>query len=131
MRRFEMTLFAIAVACCLPLAAVAAVATLTPAQIKATFGTGAPFRSTTPAGVAFTLVLKPDGTASRAPKGSTAATMGTWRVDNTGYCSKWGKNAENCYTIQVNANKYAVLDAKGKLAANWTPAGVTAPAKAP
>ena len=129
MRRLETTLLAIAVSCCLPLAAVAAATVLSPQQIKATFGTGAPFRSTSPAGVVNTLVLKADGTASRAPKGSTAATTGTWRLSDTGYCSKWGKNAENCYTIQVNANKYAVLDAKGKLAANWTPAATAAPAK--
>ena len=103
------------------LPAVAAPVTLSPQQIGATFATGAPFKSASPAGTIFTLVLKAGGIASRTPKGSALGTDGTWRLNATGYCSKWGNNSENCFTVQNNGGKYSVMDAKGGLAAIWTP----------
>jgi hypothetical protein len=93
--------------------------TLSPEQIKSTFGTGQPFSSISPSGAAYTLVLNVDGSASRTPKGSKAAVTGTWRVASDGYCSKWGKNPENCYTIQKGAKAYTVLDSGGKIVARW------------
>ena len=44
---------------------------------------------------------------SQTPKGSnTTIITGVWRVNDRGYCSKWGTNAEHCYTIEKNADKY-------------------------
>jgi hypothetical protein len=93
---------------------------LSPHEITATFGTGKPFASSSPAGARFTLVLFPDGKASRTPKGSKTATVGKWRVSDTGYCSTWGNSAENCYTIQKGDQTYTVRDSTGKTVARWT-----------
>jgi hypothetical protein len=106
--------------------ALAAPTTLSPQTIKTVFGTGAPFQSLTPSGTAFTFVLKPDGTASRTPKGSTAAVTGKWHADTKGYCSKWGNNNENCYTVKQDGTKYTVLDSSGKAVATWIPAAAPA-----
>ena len=113
--------------------AFAAVTTLSPAQIKATFGTGVPFQSSSPSGTNFTITLKPDGTAVRVQLPGKAQSKGTWHVNTTGYCSKWGSSTENCYTIHQDGTKYPVLDAKNKTVATWlapgaTPAATPAPA---
>src|SRR4051812_6162022 len=85
-------------------------APLAPADIKATFGTGNAFTSTDAgSGGKYTIVLKPDGHATRAVQGKTNVTPGTWRINDTGYCSKWGKAAEHCYTVQKTASAYDVL----------------------
>jgi hypothetical protein len=97
-----------------------AASTLSPDEITATFGNGKPFASASPGGARFTLVLSPDGTASRAPKGSKTATAGKWRVSDVGYCSTWGKSTENCYTIQKGDKAYTVRDSTGKTVARWT-----------
>ncbi|CAN5171841.1 hypothetical protein BH10PSE9_BH10PSE9_11430 [soil metagenome] len=106
--------------------AVAAPTILSPQTIKTVFGSGAPFQSLTPSGTGFTFVLKPDGTASRTPKGSTAAVTGKWHVDAKGYCSKWGNNNENCFTVKQDGTKYTVLDSSGKAVAIWVPAAAPA-----
>ena len=94
-----------------------------PADIKATFGTSKPFTATSATGgkvLSFTLNV--DGTASQSPKGSKAtAIIGTWRVNDKGYCSKWATNAEHCYTMQKNGTKYEVLDASGQVVSRWVP----------
>ena len=108
--------------CCTAAAAVAAPTTLSPQAIKTMFGTGTPFQSLTPSGDGFTFVLKPDGAASRTPKGSTAAVTGKWHVDTKGYCSKWGNNNENCYMVKQDGTKYTVVDSTGKAVATWIPA---------
>ena len=89
-RRFILRLgvglaFAIAVGGLPTLQAAAATTQLSPDAIKATFGTGVPFSSTSPSGARYTLVLKPDGTATRAPKQSKAPTPGKWRLSKDGY----------------------------------------------
>lgn len=106
--------------------AVAAPTTLSPQTIKTVFGTGTPFQSLTPSGTGFTFVLKPDGTASRTPKGSTAAVTGKWRIDTKGYCSKWGTNTENCYIVKQDGTRYTVVDSAGKAVATWIPAAAPA-----
>ena len=94
---------------------------MTPTEIKSTFGNGKPFLATSPGGQAYTFVFKPDGSATQAPKGSTTTiTTGVWRVNDRGYCSKWGTNAEHCYTIEKNADKFDVRDAAGKSISRWT-----------
>jgi hypothetical protein len=101
-----------------PLTAVAAAA-LTPREIGATFATGTPFSSTTPSGTSYSIVLKSDGSASRTPSRSNTAIAGTWRLSTDGYCSTWGKSAENCYRVEKDAGRYKVLDKSGSTVAYW------------
>jgi len=119
MRRSSV-LLAVVLCVCGPLLALAAPSAVSPQEIKATFATGKPFTSKSPSGTVFVLILKSDGTALRTPKGVTAGTSGTWHLSATGYCSKWGANSENCFTLQKNGAEYLVLDAKGKIAAHWS-----------
>ena len=109
-------------AAALAVAAPALAATsLTPTEIKATFGTGKAFVATSSGGQAYSFVFKPDGSATQAPKGSTTTiTTGTWRVNDRGYCSKWGTNAEHCYTIEKNGDKFDVRDSSGKAISRWS-----------
>lgn len=104
-----------------PPAASAASAVLTPAEIKTMFGTGKPFTAvSSPGGKTYTFTLKPDGSAVQMPKGSTTtATTGTWRVNDKGYCSKWGTNAEHCYIIVRNGKSYDVKDDSGHVVSHW------------
>ncbi len=119
--RFGLALSFLIIVGCLPtLQAAAATTALSPDAIKATFGNGVPFSSTSPSGARYTLTLKPDGTAARAPKQSKAPTPGKWRLSKDGYCSTWSSGKENCFTIQQNGTKYSVLDSHGKLAAVWS-----------
>ena len=82
---------------------------------------GKPFLATSPGGQAYTFVFKPDGSATQTPRGSTTTiTTGVWRVNDRGYCSRWGTNAEHCYTIEKNGDKFDVRDAGGKSISRWT-----------
>ena len=101
-----------------PLTALAAAA-LTPREIGATFATGTPFSSTTPSGTSYSIVLKSDGSASRTPSRSKTAITGTWRLSTDGYCSTWGKSAENCYRVEKDAGRYKVFDKSGSTVAYW------------
>ena len=92
---------------------------LPPADIKTTFGTGTPFTGTNVGGGTYTIVLKADGHATRTAQGKANATTGTWHVNDTGYCSKWGKATEHCYTIQKTATAYDVVDSASKVVAHW------------
>ncbi len=96
-----------------------AVTKLTPNEIKTIFANGKPFTSTSPGGAVFTIVLNPEGTATRAPQGSKNPTLGKWRLSDVGYCSTWGKGTENCYTIEKGATSFTVRDSAGKVAARW------------
>lgn len=98
---------------------VAAATSLTPTEIKATFGTGRPFLATSTSGQSYTFTFKADGTALQQPKGGAAITTGTWRVNDKGYCSKWGTSAEHCYTIEKNGDKFDVRDSGGKAISRW------------
>jgi hypothetical protein len=99
----------------------AAGTTLSPDEIKATFGTGKPFTAASTSGKAFSLTLKADGSALEMPKGKKSGRKGTWRVSDKGYCSTWGTNNEHCYTVQKNGTKYDVLDSGRHIIAIWTP----------
>ena len=103
--------------------ALAAATPVSPAEIKATFGTGKPFTaSSTTGGASFTFVFKADGTATQTSKGANATVItGTWRVSDKGYCSKWGANAEHCYTVEKNGTRYDVRDAAGHVISRWMP----------
>jgi len=94
--------------------------TLSPAEIKATFGTGMPFTAINTSGKAYAMTLSPDGTAKEVAKGSTSATTGVWRVNASGYCSKWGSAAEHCYTVEKNGDKFDVRDSTAKVISRWS-----------
>lgn len=120
MRRTRMRSLLVVVAISLVSMPASAASGLSADAITATFGTGVPFSSTSPAGAQFTLILYPDGKASRIPKGSKIATVGKWRVSDAAYCSTWSKGTENCYTIQKGDKNYTVRDSTGKTVARWT-----------
>jgi hypothetical protein len=90
-----------------------------PDDIKKIFGTGKPFVSEAPSGSTLTLTLSPDGSAKAVPKGKKKGETGTWRVDDKGYCSTWGKSTEKCYTVQKTGDKYEVVNSHGAVVAHW------------
>jgi hypothetical protein len=120
--RFSIALLlALAVAFVTP--AEAAATLLSPAEIQIIFGQGKPFTAkSTTGGKILTFTFNMDGTARQSPKGASAATaiIGKWRVDSKGYCSKWGKNAEHCYTVEKNGSHYDVRDSSGMVVSQWT-----------
>lgn len=94
---------------------------LTPDQIKTTFGTGKPIHGVAmPGGRRYSLILSTDGTATMTMLNDKSVRTGTWRVSKTGYCSKWGSNAEHCYAIQQNGKSFDVLKHPGTVIAHWT-----------
>ena len=97
-----------------------AVVALSPIDVQSTFGTGKPFSSSTPSGLAYTIVLNSDGTASRTPRKGKAAITGTWRISKGGYCSTWAKSQEHCYRVEKDADRYKVVDGSGSPVAYWT-----------
>jgi hypothetical protein len=102
------------------LPALAAATPLTPAEIKSMFGNGKPFTATSTGGQSYTFIFKVDGTASQTPKGGGGGTTGVWRVNDKGYCSKWGTAAEHCYTVERNGERFDVRDSTGKAISRWT-----------
>lgn len=98
--------------------ALAAPEVLTPDEIKSVFGQGSPFTATINARP-YTVALKSDGTGAMIPKTGTPGRNGVWRLTDTGLCTTWGRDPEQCFTVQRNGPKYEVLQ-KGKLAAIWT-----------
>jgi hypothetical protein len=102
--------------------ALAAATPLSPADIKTMFGTGKPFTASSATGRAsFTFTFKPDGTASQTSKGTISTVVtGTWRVNDKGYCSKWGAGAEHCYTVEKNGTRYDVRDSAGHVVSRWS-----------
>ena len=87
-------------------------------EIKSLFGSGAPFTATVSARP-YTVALKPDGTGAMIPKTGAIGRNGTWRLPEDGLCTTWGKDPEQCFTVQRSGAKYEVLRG-GKLAAVWT-----------
>lgn len=96
-----------------------ALGNLAPADVQTAFGTGASFTESVVGGTSYVVVFGTDGTAKRTPMGSKTAESGTWRAAAPGYCAKWGKIAEQCYTVsRTTTTTYDLLDAKGKVIAH-------------
>jgi hypothetical protein len=95
---------------------------LSSADISAEFGTGATIKGTTiPGGATYELSLNTDGTGTmKLLKGDKAARTGTWRLSQTGYCSRWEAADEHCYTIVANGKAFDVVNNAGKVIARWT-----------
>ena len=113
---------AIVLCALLPAGAVNAATKLTPAEIQSTFFTGEPFTASTPSGVKFKMTFTADGKAKRAPAGKGGARSdGTWQLDDSGYCTAWGKNGKSsCFTVVAgDKNKWSVM--KGStVIATWS-----------
>ena len=93
---------------------------LAPKAIKSQFGNGKPISGVSlPSNKKYTLVLKADGSAEMTLAGDKTPKTGTWRVSKTGYCSKWGSQAEHCYNVQPNGKEYDIVDDTGKVVAHW------------
>jgi hypothetical protein len=94
---------------------------LTPNDIKATFFNGQEFTAATPSKVKYKMVFAADGKMTREPAGKTGGKgEGTWKLDQTGFCTTWKGASASCYTVlSRGANKWSVM--KGSTAiAVWT-----------
>lgn len=93
--------------------------TLSPQEIKETFGTGKPFIAEAASGTIVVLTLSPDGAAKVTPKGKKKAQTGIWRISDKGYCTTWGHADEKCYTVQKKRDGYDVVNSRGAVIARW------------
>ena len=94
---------------------------LAPKDIQTVFGTGSPFNGVAvPGGRRYSLTLNSDGTAQMTLLNDKSTKTGTWKVSQTGYCSKWGDQPQHCYTVEQSGKGYDVLDASAKVIAHWT-----------
>jgi hypothetical protein len=93
--------------------------TLSPQEIKDTFGTGKPFIAEAASGTIVVLTLSPDGAARVTPKVKTKALTGIWRISDKGYCTTWGHADEKCYTVQKKRDGYDVINSRGAVIARW------------
>jgi hypothetical protein len=86
-------------------------AKLSPEQIRATFFTGAEFAATTPSGIKFKMRYTADGRALRVPIGNGGSrSEGSWKLDETGYCTTWEGGKPICFTvIAADNNKWSVM----------------------
>jgi hypothetical protein len=99
----------------------AAAAALAPNDIQATFFTGQPFTSATPANVKFKMVFTPDGKMTREPVAQSGAKgEGTWKLSKEGFCTTWKGSKPNCFRVLTGGdNKWSVV--KGTtVVATWT-----------
>jgi hypothetical protein len=102
---------AIAICTILPAGVATAGGKLTPAEIQATFFTGAEFTAATPSGVKFKMTFTADGKALRVPAGGGGAKgEGVWKLDDNGYCTIWKGSKPNCFTVvAADKNKWSIM----------------------
>jgi hypothetical protein len=94
---------------------------LTPAEIQATFFTGAEFVAASPSGVKFKMTFTADGKAIRVPTGSGGSkSEGSWKLDDNGYCTTWKGHRTNCFTVvAADKNKWSILKGPAVMA-TWS-----------
>jgi hypothetical protein len=111
----------IALTSVLPFGSATAASKLTPAEIQATFFTGAEFAAATPSGVKFKMIFTADGKALRVPTGSGGAkSEGTWKLDDNGYCTTWKNSKPTCFSVvAADKNKWSVMKGAAVLA-TWS-----------
>jgi hypothetical protein len=102
---------AIAICTILPTVAAIAADKLTPAEIQATFFTGAAFTAATPSGVKFKMTFTADGKALRVPAGGGGAKgEGIWKLDGNGYCTTWKGGKPGCFTVvAADKNTWSIM----------------------
>jgi hypothetical protein len=97
------------------------VAKLSPAEIRATFFTGAEFTATTPSGIKFKMIFTADGKALRVPTGNGGSrSEGSWKLDEAGYCTTWKGGNPICFTVvAADENKWSVMVGSAAIA-TWS-----------
>src|SRR5204862_3040003 len=73
---------------------------MAPADIQTTFFNGKPFTASTASGTQFKMIFSSDGKMTREPRGKAGKkNTGTWKLDDSGFCTTWQHGEKNCYTI--------------------------------
>jgi hypothetical protein len=83
---------------------------MAPSDIQATFFNGKPFTASTASGTQFKMTFTPDGKMTRQPSGKTGKkSSGTWKLDDSGFCTTWKGAGANCYTVVLSGrNKWSI-----------------------
>ncbi len=86
-----------------------AVERMAPSDIQATFFNGKPFTASTTSGTQFKMTFTLDGKMTRQPKGKAGKkSSGTWKLDDSGFCTSWKGAGTNCYTVVASGkNKWS------------------------
>ena len=89
-----------------------------PSDIQATFFDGKPFTASTTSGTKFKMTFSPDGKMTRQPSGKAGKkSSGTWKLDDSGFCSTWQGAVTNCYTVTPSGkNKWTIQKGSTTLA---------------
>jgi hypothetical protein len=84
---------------------------LAPKDVQATFFSGTPFTSSTPAGIKYKMVFTADGKMTREPLGKTGVKgEGTWKLSKDGFCTTWKGSAGNCFrVVSAGDNKGSIM----------------------
>lgn len=111
----------IAVAISIITVAPAASANLEPKVIQATFFTGEPFTSATPANVKYKMTFTADGKVEREPLGKSGVKgEGSWSLSKNGFCTTWKGSPPNCFRLVADGtNKWSVLKGNA-IVATWS-----------
>lgn len=106
----RMSLIVIAISMLFRASASLAADSMAPNDIKATFFNGQPFTAASPSGVKFKMTFTPNGKMTREPlEQSGSASAGTWKLSANGFCTAWGHDKPNCFTIIPSGeNKWSV-----------------------
>jgi hypothetical protein len=91
-------------------------------EIEALFFTGEPVEATGLGRASFRVTFLKDGMAERLNHKDGTTERGKWRFLGDGYCSKWGKSHEGCYTIVKDGDTYKVVRGT-RAVAFWSPPG--------
>ena len=83
---------------------------MAPSDIQATFFNGQPFTAATLSGVKFKMTFTPDGKMTREPLAESGSkSAGTWRLNAQGFCTSWGREKANCFTVvPIGENRWSV-----------------------
>jgi len=94
----------------LPASATFAAERIAPSDIQAIFFDGKPFTASTVSGTQFKMTFTPDGKMNRQPSGKTGKkSSGTWKLDDSGFCTTWKGAGTNCYTVVLSGkNKWSI-----------------------
>lgn len=67
-------------------------------DLRDRFFDGQPIKSRAVGGREYTVVFHKNGKAERFDPKTNTTTPGTWRLKGEGYCSRWNKGREDCFT---------------------------------
>jgi len=83
---------------------------MAPSDIQATFFNGKSFTASTTSGTQFKMTFTPDGKMNRQPSGKVGKkSSGTWKLDESGFCTTWKGAGTNCYTVVPSGkNKWSI-----------------------